>query len=163
MDRPTDPGTSSSRPLLVGVEFWRNLGLGLGILLTGATGLVVGWFNLYFHFFGESADAEDYAVATGAYAAAAAALLLGALATWAWTAPRWQLVLALLSAGLLAIFALDAAASISSAEPGSGINSWPDGAGGVLVCPWTWPLVVLGIWGPLRGRRAGTKLPVGAE
>jgi hypothetical protein len=162
--RAADAGGMSSAPLRTRSSIWgsaafrRGLVLGTSIVLTTLTGLVIGWFAVAFQFFGETADAEDYEMATGAYSSAALLLSLGAVAACGWGAPRWQLLLALGSAGLLTILALDAASSIASADPGAGINSWIDGAGGVAACAWTWPLVVLGLWKGVTFCRVGREL-----
>jgi len=135
------------RHFLTRAAFWRNLALGAGIPLTALTGLVVGWFSIHFQFFGDTADTDDYEMALGGYGAAAVALLLGALAAWRWHAPRWQVHLALVSGAMLVLLGAAALSEMATAEPGWGLNGWIDGAGGVLGCPWTWPLVVLAVWG----------------
>jgi purine-cytosine permease-like protein len=131
--------------------------LGCCVALTLPTGLVVGWFATELMLFGAHPTAEDHQVAAGAYGAAAAALLLGAVALRVHGTTRWQVPVALASAGLLAALALSSAMdAATSSEPGSGINHWWDGAGGVLACPWTWPLVVMGVLAPFRRRPGGT-------
>jgi hypothetical protein len=146
-----DPtATSRKPPFLTSGTFWRNFVLGAGIQLTALTGLVVGWLAVELQFFGASPDADDYEMAAGGYGAGALLLLLGALAVHLLGAPRWQMYVALGSAGLLIVLALSAVSEISSAEPGDGYASWVDGAGGVAACPWTWPLVVLAVWGVFR-------------
>jgi len=72
-----------------------RLALGLCLVLTALSGLVIGWLAAAFQLFGESADAEDHEVAAGAYAASAVVLVLGAFVARGSRAPRWQLVWAL--------------------------------------------------------------------
>ena len=153
---PCDPGcmdTSTARHTSSGqrgrlVTFL----LGTCIVLTAVTGVVVGWFAVHLQLFGEVADADDYAVASGAYGAGAAVLLFGGVAAWSRRSPPSMVAFAVVAAGALTVLAVSAAASGASAEPGSGYNHWWDGAGGVVACPWTWPLVVLGAFGVFRGR-----------
>lgn len=125
--------------------------LGCCVALTLPTGLVVGWFATELQFFGAQPSAEDHAMAAGAYGAGAAALLLGALALRAHGTTRWQVPVALAAAGLLTYLAVSSAVdATTSSDPGPGTDHWWDGAGAVLVCPWTWPLVLLGLLAPLR-------------
>jgi hypothetical protein len=129
--------------------------LGCCVVLTALTGVVVGWFATHLFFFGAQPTGEDHQVAAGAYGAAAAALVLGGLALRVHGTTRWQTPLAFAAAGLLALLTLSSVLDAAKAtEPGSGINHWWDGAGGVLACPWTWPLVVAGLLAPFRRRSA---------
>jgi hypothetical protein len=162
-----DAGGMHQRPVtrprpLPSRQFWVGLLLGVSVVSTALTGLVVGWFAVYFQLFGESADADDYRMAAGGYGAAALLLCAGALAVRTWRAPTWELIWAVAGAAVLALLAMDALSEATRAEPGAGYSGWIDGAGGVAACPWTWPLVVLGIWGPLQGR-ARIQSPTGAE
>ena len=127
------------RTLLVGVL------TGCGVVLTALTGLVVGWFAVGFQIGGSGADADDYAVAAGAYGATTLVLLLGALAFRRWSTTTWQLPVTLVVAVVLGLLTVRAIADASSAEPGYGMNTWWDGAGGVLACPWAWWLVAVGV------------------
>jgi hypothetical protein len=79
--------------------------------------------------------------------------VLGGLALRVHGTTRWQTPLAFAAAGLLALLTLSSVLDVARAgQPGSGINHWWDGAGGVLACPWVWPLVVAGLLAPLRAR-----------
>ncbi len=53
-------------------------------------------------------------------------------------------------AGVLALSSISDAAG--NPDPGLGTSGWRDGAGGAMVFPWTWPLVLLGVYAPLRRR-----------
>lgn len=130
-----------------------RLALGLCLVLTVLSGLVIGWLAVAFQLFGESADAEDHEVAAGAYAASAVVLVLGAFVARGSRAPRWQLVWALGWAAVLVVLTLSSVSEASAMlDHGPGINGWKDGVGGALACPWTWPLVLLGLYEPLRRR-----------
>ena len=131
--RPVD------RTLLVGVL------TGISVALTLLTGLVVGWFAVGFQIGGSRADSDDYAVAAGAYGAATVAVLLGAVAFRRWATTAWPLPVTVAASVVLGLLAVRAVADASSAEPGYGMNSWWDGAGGVLACPWVWWLVAVGV------------------
>ena len=56
------------------------------------------------------------------------------------------------AAVLLVLTLSSVSEAAASAEAGPGIDGWQDGAGGVLACPWTWPLVLLALYEPLRRR-----------
>lgn len=125
------------------------------MVLTAASGLMIGRFLVWFQLFGDTADASDYEAAAGAYAASAVVLLLGAAAVRILGGPLWQLVLASVSSVVLVVLTGYALVESTAAEAGSSYVSWTDGAGGALACPWTWPLVVLGGYAlvlRLRGR-----------
>ncbi|MGI8901038.1 MAG: hypothetical protein ACR2HA_08920 [Nocardioides sp.] len=134
-----------------------KLVIGLCVVLTALSGLVIGWLAVEFQFFGASPTAEDFEVAAGAYAASAGVLMLGALAARSSEAPRWMVVWALGWAAMLVFLALSSVSDASATlDPGLGSNGWQDGAGGALACPWTWPLVLLGAYASLRRRRPVT-------
>jgi hypothetical protein len=62
------------------------------------------------------------------------------------------------SAAFAAVYALLALRSVqlaAVAEPDD-YGSTLDGVGGVIGMPWTWPLVVLGVLGPIRSVRRRT-------
>jgi hypothetical protein len=126
---------------------------GCSVALTALTGLVVGWFAVGFQIGGSRADADDYAVAAGAYGATTLAVLLGALALRRWATTSWQLPVTLVVAVVPGLLTVRAVADASMAEPGSGMNSWWDGAGGVLACPWVWWLVAVGVRALASGDR----------
>nr|WP_297415607.1 hypothetical protein [uncultured Nocardioides sp.] len=134
------------RTLLVGVL------TGCSVALTALTGLVVGWFAVTFQI-GGRADADDYAVAAGAYGATTLALLLGAVAFRRWATTTWQLPVTLVLAIVPGLLAVRAVADATHAEPGIAMNGWWDGAGGVLACPWTWWLVAVGVRALVTGDR----------
>jgi hypothetical protein len=114
---------------------------------------VVGWFAVGFQIGGSRADADDYAVAAGAYGATTLAVLLGALALRRWATTSWQLPVTLVVAVVPGLLTVRAVADASMAEPGAGMNSWWDGAGGVLACPWVWWLVAVGVRSLVAGDR----------
>jgi hypothetical protein len=126
---------------------------GCSVALTALTGLVVGWFAVGFQIGGSRADADDYAVAAGAYGATTLAVLLGALALRRWATTSWQLPVTLVVAVVPGLLTVRAVADASTAQPGSGMNSWWDGAGGVLACPWVWWLVAVGVRALASGDR----------
>jgi hypothetical protein len=125
--------------------------LAVGVVLTVPTGFVVGYGPIWLQFFGSSPDAEDYQVSAGGYVAAAVVLLLGVVAALAHRGPRW---VAVVGGGFGLVYLLLALGSWRSAvrasDPGPGIDTALDGAGGVLAMPWTWPVVVLAAAGCLR-------------
>lgn len=157
-DRRPDPGameTATDEPPATRGRLAASVLLGCCVALTLPTGLVVGWLATELMFFGARPTAEDHQVAAGAYGAAAVALALGAVALRVHGTTRWQVPVSLASAAVLAWLAMSSAMdAAASSEPGSGINHWWDGAGGVLACPWTWPLVVMGVLAPFRRRPA---------
>ncbi len=159
-DHAPDPGvmeTTTDEPPATRGRLAASVLLGCCVALTLPTGLVVGWFATELMLFGARPTAEDHQVAAGAYGAAAAALLLGAVALRVHGTTRWQVPVSLASAALLALLTLSSAMdAATSSETGSGINHWWDGAGGVLACPWTWPLVVMGVLALFRRRPAAT-------
>jgi hypothetical protein len=126
---------------------------GCSVVLTTLTGLVVGWVPVGFQIAGSRADSDDYAVAAGAYGATTLALLLGAVAFRRWATTTWQLPVTLVLAIVPGLLAVRAVADATHAEPGFGMNSWWDGAGGVLACPWTWWLVAVGVRALVTGDR----------
>jgi hypothetical protein len=125
---------------------------GVSVVLTALTGLVVGWFAVAFQI-GSRADADDYAVAAGAYGATTLALLLGAVAFRRWATTTWQLPVTLVLAIVPGLLAVRAVADATHADPGVGMSTWWDGAGGVLACPWTWWLVAVGVRALVTGDR----------
>jgi hypothetical protein len=155
--RPADPEgmeTTTAHSTVTRGHLLAGVLLGCCVVLTLLTGLVVGWLATELMFFGAQPTAEDHQVAAGAYGAAAVALLLGAVALRVHGTTRWQVPIALASAGLLTWLALSSAwDAATNSDPGSGTNHWWDGAGGVLACPWTWPLVVMGLLAPCHRRR----------
>jgi hypothetical protein len=125
--------------------------LGCSLVATTATGLVVGWFAASFQLMGGIPTSGDHRMAAGAYGATAALMVLGVAASQAVRAPRWMLVWAAGWAGVMLLLALGAWAD-SAGGPGDSFSDWPDGAGGVLMCPWTWPIPLLVVLLPWRGR-----------
>jgi hypothetical protein len=132
-------------------EVWANVLFSVCIVLTVATGFVVGYGAVWFQLFGDTADAEDYQVSAGGYGAAAAVLLLAVLAVLAFRRPRW---LAFGAAGVAALYTLLALRSAQLAgdvdDRGPGLDSAWDGIGGVALMPWSLVLVVLGTLGVAR-------------
>jgi hypothetical protein len=144
-----------TRPTVTRGHLLASVLLGCCVVLTAVTGLVVGWFATHLFFFGAQPTAEDHRVAAGAYGAAAGSLLLGAVALRVHGTTRWQLPMTLAAAALLTLLTLSSVLDAATgSDPGSAVNHWWDGAGGVLACPWTWPLVVMGLLAPFRSRGA---------
>ncbi|GAA2124130.1 hypothetical protein GCM10009843_20500 [Nocardioides bigeumensis] len=127
-------------------------------IATILNGLVVGWVSVWFQLFGDTADRDDYLVSTGGYAAGAVAGLLGLLALRRLEVTSWVFWLCAVGAGCLVPLALSSLSSAGSADDrGAGIDTWVDGAGGVLALPWTWVVVVLGLLALVgRGPRRAT-------
>ncbi len=148
---PSPPVQSTARRTLLSVL------TGSAVVLTFLTGLVVGWLAINLQFFGARPSAEDYEVGAGAYGAATAALLLGAVGLRRYGTAPWQLPLTLVLAvvpGILTVSAVSGASVNDDAGPG--INHWWDGAGGVLACPWTWWLLFVGVRAILGTRPVGS-------
>ena len=121
--------------------------------LTAVNGLVVGYGAVAFQLFGDSPDSDDYLVALGGYAAAAA--LLGLSAATAFVRDRLR-PLGWVSIVIGALYVLAAVGSATDAAAtthrGSGTNGVWDGVGGVVGLPWSWAVVVLLVLA-LRARR----------
>lgn len=145
---PLTRGTTTRR-------IWANIGWATAVLLTIGTGFVVGYGSIWLQFFGDRPDAGDYRISAGGYASAAVVLALGAVGILSFRGP---LVLVGLSAAFAAVYVLLALRSVqlaAMAEPDD-YDSGLDGVGGVIGMPWTWPLVVLGVLGPIRSVRCRT-------
>jgi hypothetical protein len=127
------------------------LALGISLVATTATGLVVGWFAASFQLMGSTATSGDHRMAAGAYGATAALMAVGAVASIALRAPRWMLGWAIGWAGVMVVLALGAWAE-SAGGPGDSFSDWPDGVGGVVLCPWTWPIPLTAALLPWRRR-----------
>jgi hypothetical protein len=152
---PLTRGTTTRR-------IWANIGWATAVLLTIGTGFVVGYGSIWLQLFGDRPDAGDYRISAGGYACAAVVLALGAVGILSFRGP---LVLVGVSAAFAAVYVLLALRSVqlaAMAEPddyGSaldGVGGALDGVGGVIGMPWTWPLVVLGVLGPIRSVRCRT-------
>jgi hypothetical protein len=114
-------------------------------LLSLLTGLLVGWFVVWFQI-GGRADREDYLVASSAYGAGAVVVLLGLPALARLGIRGWVFTVGAVGGALCALLALRSAAKgLGMEDVGPTISPWYDGAGGVLACPWTWPVIVLGV------------------
>lgn len=148
----SQPAAAPSAPARPRARVWMPWLLGLCGVLTVLTGFVGAWFAV-FQLFGARPGSEDYQVAAGVYAFTALVLVLGAAAAQAHETPEWQLAASLGAAALFVVLALGRVSDAAAADPGFGNASWTDGALGVLACPWSWPLVVLGCLAPFRSRR----------
>lgn len=130
---------------------WATVGWVGAVTATLLNGLVVGYGAVWFQLFGDTADAEDYAVSAGGYGAAAVVLALACPAILAHGGPRWLLWPAGLSAVVLGLLTAESAQASAGAEPdGASINTAWDGIGGVLWAPWSWALAALGVHGVYR-------------
>lgn len=130
---------------------WVVVGWVGAVTATVLNGVVVGYGAIWLQLFGDSADAEDYAVSAGGYGAAALVLALAVPAILAHRGPGWLVGPAGVSAVVLGLLAGGSAtASAEAAHSASPANTVWDGVGGVLWAPWTWLLVALGIHGLFR-------------
>lgn len=131
------------------------------VLATVLNGVVVGYGAVWFQLFGDSADAEDYAVSAGGYGAAAGVLAFAVVAILTHGGPRWLVWPTGTCAVVLGLLAGRSGADAASADghPADVNTAW-DGIGGVLWAPWAWMLVALALHGlwlrlrPGRGARA---------
>lgn len=121
------------------------------VAATVVTGIVVGYGAVWFQLFGETADAEDFAISAGGYGAAAVVLAVAVPAILAHGGPRWLVWPTAASAVVLCLLsARSVGLSAQSEQSASPVNTAWDGIGGVLWAPWTWALVALGIHGLYR-------------
>ena len=130
---------------------WVNVALGVCVVLTVLTGLVVGYGVVWFQIGGSTPDAEDYQISAGGYAAAAALLAVSLPALLAYRSARWLVIGASWFASLYLVLAVRSTVLAAEVDdPGPGINTALDGVGGVVGLPWAWVLVLLGLTGALR-------------
>lgn len=121
------------------------------VAATVLNGIVVGYGAVWFQLFGDTADAEDFAVSAGGYGAAAVVLVVAVPAILAHGGPRWLVWPTAASAVILGLLSARSAGVWAQAErSASPVNTAWDGIGGVLWAPWTWALVALGIHGLYR-------------
>ena len=114
-------------------------------------GVAVGYGAVWLQFFGDVADAEDYAVSAGGYGAAAFVLALAVPAILAHYGPRWLVWPTGASAVVLGVMsARSAEVSMQEEQSAAPMDTVWDGIGGVLWAPWAWVLVALGIQGLYR-------------
>lgn len=144
---------------LVGVEMvstgsrrtWVAAGWVGAVVATVLNGVVVGYGAVWFQLFGDTADAEDYAVSAGGYAAAAVVLAVAVPAVLAHGGPRWLVWPSAATAVVLGFLAARSAhLSAQATHSASPMNTAWDGVGGVLWAPWTWALLALGAHGLYR-------------
>jgi hypothetical protein len=132
-------------------RIWVAAGWVGAVTATLLNGVVVGYGAIWLQFFGDTADAEDYAVSAGGYGAAAVVLAVAVPAMLAHGGPRWLVWPTGAAAVVLSLLAgRSAEASAHAAQSASPMNTAWDGIGGVLWAPWTWALVALGIRGLYR-------------
>ncbi len=149
---PLPAATADSAPRgPAGSQLAVLVALGCSLVATTATGLVIGWFAVSFQLMGGTPDAGDHRMAAGAYGATAVLMVLGVVASLAVRAPRWMLGWAIGWAGVMAVLALGAWVE-SAGGPGNTFSDWHDGAGGVVMCPWTWPIPLAAVLLPWRRR-----------
>jgi hypothetical protein len=130
---------------------WMAVGWVGAVAATVLNGVVVGYGAVWFQLFGDTADAEDYAVSAGGSAAAAVVLALAVPAILAHRGPRWLVWPTGAAAVVLGLLAVrSAAVSAQTTSGASPMNTAWDGIGGVLWAPWTWALVALGVHGLYR-------------
>lgn len=133
---------------------WKNVGWATAVVLTIVTGFVVGYGSIWFQLFGDQADAGDYRMSAGGYACAAVVLALGAAGILSYRGPPVLAGVAAAFAATYLLLALRSAQLAAVAEPDD-FSGPLDGIGGVIATPWTWPLVVLGVLGPVQRLRRG--------
>ena len=134
---------------------WANIGWATAVLLTIGTGFVVGYGSIWFQLFGDRPDAGDYRISAGGYACAAVVLALGAAGILSFRGPPLLAGASVAFATVYVLLALRSVQLAAVAEPDD-YDSALDGAGGVIGMPWAWPLVVLGVLGPIRSVRRRT-------
>ncbi len=116
------------------------------LLTTFLNGVVVGYGIIWFQLAGSQAGREEYLMSFGGYAAAALVLLVGLVSVVRLGSARWVVVLVAGLGGLLALLALRSLAIGLGMEDDFGpYQHWWDGTGGVLLLPWAWPPLVLGL------------------
>ncbi len=125
-------------------RFALGVALGICIVLTALSGVAIGWWAKLA--IAAYPSAQQQSQAAGAYGAAALVLMLGAAALVDYGTTRWQTWMALTAAAVMLWLTASAAPSIGHASPSRfDDGSWVDGALWVLACPWTWPLIVVGM------------------
>lgn len=145
---PLTRGTTTRR-------IWANIGWATAVLLTIGTGFVVGYGSIWLQLFGDRPDSGDYRISAGGYACAAVVLALGAVGILSFRGPLVLVGVSAASAAVYVLLALRSVQLAAMAEPDD-YDSALDGVGGVIGMPWTWPLVVLGVLGPIRSVRCRT-------
>lgn len=134
-------------------RIWGHIAWTAAVWFTILNGFVVGYGSVWFQLFGDTADAEDYHVSLGGYAAAAAVLTFAVPAIAGYRGPRWLTWPAVGFATLYAILAFRSALLAGEHPvrfPTSHASTYWDGVGGVVWAPWTWVLVILGVAGTVR-------------
>ncbi len=125
------------------------------ILATAVNGVVVGYGAVWFQLFGDRPGRNDYLVSAGGYAAGSLVLASAIVGILGLDGPRRAAWLAGILAVVLALLATRSAV-VAAGLPADAFPNGPlDGAGGVLLLPWTWPLLIAGVRGlsRLRNRR----------
>lgn len=132
-------------------RIWIAVAWVAGVVATTINGVVVGYGVIWFQLFGHRANAEDYVVSAGGYAAAALVLIFATVAVRTHDGPRWLAGPAVGAAVVLALLAARSATLAAQLAPGHAPwgAAW-DGVGGVLWAPWTWVLVFLGARGAVQ-------------
>lgn len=125
------------------------------IIGVGCNAVVVGHGATWFLVFGDPTR-SDYLVSAGGYGAGAAVLVLAAIGVTGLGGPRRAGYTSWILAAVLGALALRASVIAAGLPDDSRWNSPLDGAGGVLLVPLAWPLMVAGIMGgwQLANRRA---------
>jgi hypothetical protein len=128
------------------------------ISCTAVNGVVVGYGSL--RFLQLSSSRGDYLVSGGGYAAASVVLTFAAVGAAGLRGPLSVILGSPLLAVVLAALAVRSFTIAAESSPSAGWDSPWDGAGGVLVAPWTWLLLSCGILGTYRlisgrGRHTG--------
>lgn len=132
-------------------RIWVAVGWVSAVAATVLNGVVVGYGAVWFQLFGDTADAEDYAISAGGYGAAAVVLAVAVPAILTHRGPRWLVWPTAVSAVVLGLLAARSAeASVRAGQSPSPMNTAWDGIGGVLWAPWTWALVALAVHGIYR-------------
>lgn len=119
------------------------------IICVSLNGVIVGFGAIILVFSG-SAQRSDYLVSAGGYGAAATVLVFAAVGAAGLNGPVWAGRAAAAVAVLLAALAVRSAMVASSLADDNNWNGPLDGIGGVVLVPFSWPLLIAGVRGGYR-------------
>jgi hypothetical protein len=119
------------------------------IICVSLNGVIVGVGAIVLVFSG-SAQRSDYLVSAGGYGAAATVLVFAVVGVAGLNGPVWAGRAAAAVAVLLAALAMRSAMVASSLADDNNWNGPLDGIGGVVLVPFSWPLLIAGVRGGYR-------------